>query len=588
MGSYSLLGRSEQPMNLKKAMQLCIVCSFAFLAMACQAQKASLDGTALKYKWFYLSINLLPAENVTKTEALMKHAASLGYNGVLLDDYKFNILDRMEPVYFQHAEQIKTTAKKLGIEIIPSICPVGYSDGMLIHDPNLVEPLPVHDAVFGVRNGEADVLPSGNLLKNGGFEMMDGNKAIGWTFQDDPGKVSFADSSVYHEGKLSLRLENPHSGNAQNERVMQSVKLVPYHYYLLTFWAKTHELVNSGNVNVLVLPDKKDAQSLAYPSLNMKKEEDWTRYQVVFNTLDNSNCNVYIGIWGGAGGQLWLDEVKLEEIGMVNLVRREGCPLTVKGEDGTLYKEGTDYAPVKDSMLGNAANSGGFDLYHTPPSIHLLPGSRIHEGQKLLVSYYHAAFTYDMQVTCCLTDPKVYAIMRDQMQRIEKLFHPSAVMLGYDEIRVADWCELCQAKKETPGQLLAKSVHRCEEMVHKIMPQSRIYIWSDMFDPYHNAHGNYYLVNGSWAGSWKGLSPDTNVIDWNFDVRKNDLPFFAARGHRQILAGYYDNTANPGYIRQWLDDAKGIKGVDGVMYTTWRQNYDDMEKFANAAWGGKP
>ena len=26
---------------------------------------------------------------------------------------------------------------------------------------------------------------------------------------------------------------------------------------------------------------------------------------------------------------------------------------------------------------------------------------------------------------------------------------------------------------------------------------------SDMLDPNHNAHGNYYLVQGDFAGSWK-------------------------------------------------------------------------------------
>ena len=29
-----------------------------------------------------------------------------------------------------------------------------------------------------------------------------------------------------------------------------------------------------------------------------------------------------------------------------------------------------------------------------------------------------------------------------------------------------------------------------------------VYVWSDMLDPKHNAHGNYYLVEGHYTGSW--------------------------------------------------------------------------------------
>ena len=74
-------------------------------------------------------------------------------------------------------------------------------------------------------------------------------------------------------------------------------------------------------------------------------------------------------------------------------------------------------------------------------------------------------------------------------------------------------------------------------------------------------------------------------MDWYYDARKKDMPFFAGLGHKQILAGYYDH--DPTEIRRWLDDAKDVKGVVGVMYTTWVGNYDDLEKFAQAAWGGK-
>ena len=33
-------------------------------------------------------------------------------------------------------------------------------------------------------------------------------------------------------------------------------------------------------------------------------------------------------------------------------------------------------------------------------------------------------------------------------------------------------------------------------------------------------------------------------------------------------------------IRPWLAAAKGVDGVIGTMFTTWQQNYTDLEAFA--------
>jgi hypothetical protein len=34
---------------------------------------------------------------------------------------------------------------------------------------------------------------------------------------------------------------------------------------------------------------------------------------------------------------------------------------------------------------------------------------------------------------------------------------------------------------------------------------------------------------------------------------------------------------------RWLDDAREVTGVTGVMYTTWRRDYANVEAFVNAA-----
>jgi hypothetical protein len=47
-----------------------------------------------------------------------------------------------------------------------------------------------------------------------------------------------------------------------------------------------------------------------------------------------------------------------------------------------------------------------------------------------------------------------------------------------------------------------------------------------------------------------------------------------------VIAGYYDHR--PEQIADWLRAAKPFSNIDGVMYTTWRHDFKDLEAFAEA------
>jgi hypothetical protein len=138
---------------------------------------------------------------------------------------------------------------------------------------------------------------------------------------------------------------------------------------------------------------------------------------------------------------------------------------------------------------------------------------------------------------------------------------------------------------------LAENVRRCVAIIKKHSPEAKLCIWSDMFDPHHNAGADgvkehFYLVRGSLGGSWEGLPKETLIVNWNSGQAAKSLPFFAERGHGQVLAGYYD--APPERIKTWLSAAaatKSAESVRGIMYTTWQSNFRDLEKFAAAALG---
>ena len=90
------------------------------LATALASNHALAAAERLSHRWLYLMTNLQVKENVPKAEALLQRAAKAGYNGVVLADYKLNVLDRVPDHYFVNARQFKAAADKLDLEVIPA------------------------------------------------------------------------------------------------------------------------------------------------------------------------------------------------------------------------------------------------------------------------------------------------------------------------------------------------------------------------------------------------------------------------------------------------------------------------------------
>ena len=168
-------------------------------------------------------------------------------------------------------------------------------------------------------------------------------------------------------------------------------------------------------------------------------------------------------------------------------------------------------------------------------------------------------------------------LLRDQARRMHAAWGARGYFMSHDEIRVMNWCAACQARQLDAGPMLAENVRACAAILRQVNPGGRIYVWSDMFDPNHNAHANYYLVRGDLSGSWQGLDKDMIVAPWNYDRRQESLKFFAGLGNRQVIAGYYDSA--PPRITNWLDAARPYPGISGVIYTTWQSRYTDLEAF---------
>jgi len=556
----------------------------------------------------YCSFNLQVEKSADDLAALCERAAKAGYNGILFSDYKLQILDRVPDFYFRNAERFKAAAARARIEIIPAVFSIGYSNGHLAHDPNLAEGLPVVDQPYVVKEQTSDSLPASSgvargrsssgsrprmavldartsPLPNGGLEETQGDRIVGFSLQDDPGVTTFVDRDVKHSGSVSLRVE-PGSKDARRSvpltRLARPVALRPHTPYRFSCWVKTRDLGPTGAFHLLALGTGREGQQLTFHEGGIEPTQDWKQVEVIFNSLDQREANVYVGLWETGPGTYWIDDLKLEELALVNVLRRQGCPLTVKSADGRMtYVEGRDFESVVDTQLGQVPWAGEYEFGHPGPAVTLTGNSRIKTGDRLRVSWYHPVITHSGQVMCCLSDPKLEQVLRDQARRVNQLFHPRTFFMSHDEIRVANWCQGCRDRKSTPGRLLADNVTMCAGILKAVNPRARVVVWSDMFDPHHNAVDKYYLVNGSLKGSWEGIPRDVIIANWNSGKARESLAFFAGRGHRQVIAGYYD-VDDLSNFEQWNSAAHGLSGVIGFMYTTWQAKYNLLERYGAA------
>ena len=184
---------------------------------------------------------------------------------------------------------------------------------------------------------------------------------------------------------------------------------------------------------------------------------------------------------------------------------------------------------------------------------------------------------------CCMAEPKLYEILRWQIEQVHKHLQPDGYFLQHDEIRVQGWDESCRHTRQDAGRAAGRERPQVRGAGRDEDPGKPIYVWSDMFDPNHNAQktGRYYLVKGDgpWYGSWQGLDKDVVIVNWNSDPDKRveSLRHFAESGppadpgrllrragRRDSAVGSKDGRRHPG------DHRRDVHNLAAASTETWR------------------
>jgi hypothetical protein len=569
-------------------------------------------------RWVYISTNLYVDDNVKKIVDVMKRARAADYTGVLLSDMKtltWPLLDEPER-WKRNAAKVREAASGLGLELVVSVFPFGYGESFLANDPNLAAGLPVRNAEL-VRRGDRLVPVEGSLVVNGTFEKHKGDRVESFGLQDDSGKGSFVDTRIRREGRASLRFEAAGLGKEHGlGRAFQRIAVKPWRQYRIRVWMKADRLT-AGMIGVVALVERR---TLQYQDLMVPDgggfryfpgadnlTTDWIEQSVTFNSLGYTSVIVGAGVWGAKSGTIWWDDLRVDAVPTLNVLRRESLPLSITGRRGAVYEEGKDFDRVEDPLLGRSRWPGNYDTRHEPPAIRVPAGSRIREGERVSLSCYHTPIFHRGQVSCTLSDEGIFDLCRRQIEFVRETLAPDGYLLANDEIRCAGWEPADRKRFRSSGELLAYNTRRCAEIARSAGGGKPLYVWSDMFDPNHNARKDYYLANNTFAGSWKGLDRDVVVVKWGLPEKADaSLEFFSRHVDDVMIAAFYDEDVakNRAAWANAAGAAMGVAGetpssrgaapaavgaapnIAGFMYTTWRGDYSKLEEFARLWWGG--
>ncbi len=523
-------------------------------------------------RWVYVGLSFKTDEHVNEVRQIAHTAFEHGLTAMVLSG-----MDRISlgsPEYLERLRKVKTIADQYRLEIIPSGFNTGYGGAILDHNKNLAEGMLVKDSLFVVRDGEAGfVADSPAKLQNGDFEQFQGDRFAAFEKQDEPGKKTFVDTSVFHSGKASLRIENFGDTKAGIARVAQPIRVTPNRCYRVSAWLRTEDVEPASLFSIKAYtPDGRDLSPFEPPAPS--PTSGWRQVTTAFNSWYADHIELNFGVFEGVKGKVWVDDVEIEEVGLMNVIRRKGTPLTVQDEaSGTVYEEGRDFAPVSDPNLD-------FQWTHAMPTIRLLPAGSIRNGARLRVSYYHGTTIYNDQTPACPSEPQTYEIWKEQFPLIEKVFSPRRYFLNVDEVRLFNRCEACRGRHMEAAAILGQMTQWLYNQVRAVNPKAEVYVWSDMFDPNHNSVRQYYFVDGSLENTWQYLPRDMGIVTWYFDKRRESLDFFSSRGFRTVAGAYYDadDLKDP---EGWLEAMDSTPNASGIMYTTWSSKYKLLAAFGD-------
>jgi hypothetical protein len=558
-------------------------------------------GVAVGSRWVRIQANLA-VDDPADILATVRTARAAGADTVLFADTK--IANWVGADYEQQWEErliaLRDGVRAEGMAFVVTTISVGYCTPILQRDPSLAASIPAEQMPLTVQGGV--LVPTQTAsLENGSFESATGNEPTGWGFQDAPGVSTFVDTTVAADGAASLRIENAAAANdARQARISTTLAVQPFQQYVLRYRFKADAL-DAGFIGPLVRGSGTDVhltqQQHSLPNERGGRDyfqgadaltTDWSEIEIAFNSREFSEVDLMFGAWASDAGRMWIDAVTVEPAPTLNLVRRDALPVTLTTADGRTVQEGVDVEPISDPQLGQIEYPGNYDTYHDAPPITLAPGSSLQDGDTVLLSGYHAQLTMAGQVGCAWNEPGTFELMRTMHEQVATRLDPDGYLIDLEEVRTGGW-EPTDAAYATSGAALSAHVQRVVSDARAVIGDAPLHLYGDMLDPTMNAVADFYQVKGTLDQSWVGVDPnEVRIVNWKerdalSERGRESVSHFAGLGFEQIAAGFYDADVATNHA-QWQTALDGQPNIVGSMYTTWTEDFSQLEEFAALWW----
>jgi hypothetical protein len=332
-------------------------------------------------------------------------------------------------------KDVMNYAVSKGMKVMAQVAPFGYSNDILRYNPNWAEAQRVVGTQFQVDSAKTQLklLNSFPGLLNSGFE----SGSVDWFDTGDAGVG--LDTTVGHTGSSSAKISNAPA----NGRIRQLFTVKPWRQYHLRFWYQSSSF--NGYAQFSVFDPSNTSIVRLTDQIRAGGSQGWTAVDYTFNTQDSTQLWIYLGVYGGNSGTLWLDDIVIEETALVYLTR-DGARTPLKVYDpnnsNTVYLEGTDYNPVSDARMSSTP-ALFTDTYHTAPTITLPSTTSLTAGQIVAIDSYSAfPVPGSNSLNMCVTSTKVANYLDQNANALATSVMPQGggLLLQYDEIRQFNSC----------------------------------------------------------------------------------------------------------------------------------------------------
>jgi hypothetical protein len=317
-------------------------------------------------------------------------------------------------------------------------------------------------------------------------------------------------------------------------------------------------------------------------------DQDWTECHVVFNSQDYTDVFLQIFSTNATSGTVWIDDVSVENAGLLNLIRRAGAPLLVQpGEGFGQFVEGVDFEPVSDPLLGMADGlAGRYDQHHERPVLKLTGDSPIISGDTLRVSYYHSMLNYDNRPCPAFAEPALLDYLESVLLKVNQELDPSAVFINSHNVSVAGWSEPGYSLNQNGGQCFGQFTEGLDSLVSGIDPAWQVVNLEEAY--LSGANGSAVLANHGMFESRYSLPSDWVQVPYYIasDIGgRNLMDTIAEAGNPQLIAfqSWNRSKSNVDDFISYLNHyaINDIAGVQGVCYDTYTADYSRLAEMAD-------